>query len=76
MNRKTPYIVALFCLFTAYCKTPMPVTFHPDNFTNANGTAGSANMTNELPPKNNTVRIKHDTLKLPNDTVIVKPRSY
>jgi hypothetical protein len=56
----------------AYCKTPMPVTFNPDDQTNANGTPASAKSTYQLPPKNNNVRIKQDTLKLPNDTVIVR----
>jgi hypothetical protein len=47
----------------------MPITFNPDDHTNASGTAGSAKMTNQLPPKNNNVRIKADTIKLPNDTL-------
>lgn len=72
MKRNNLYVLGLFCLGIAYCKTPMPVTFNPDDFTNANGTAGSAKSTYELPPKNNNVRIKRDTLKLPNDTVIVR----
>jgi hypothetical protein len=29
-------------------------------------------MTNQLPPKNNNVRVKTDSIKLPNDTVRVK----
>jgi hypothetical protein len=69
MNRNTSFIVGLFCLCMAYCKSPMPITFNPDDHTNANGTAGSAKMTNQLPPKNNNVRIKADTIKLPNDTL-------
>jgi hypothetical protein len=72
MNRKTSYILALLCLCMNYCKTPMPVTFNPDDQTNANGTIGSAKQTNQLPPKNNNVRIKADTIKLPNDTVRTK----
>jgi len=56
----------------AYCKTPMPITFNPDDQTNANGTIGSAKQTNQLPPKNNNVRMKSDTIKLPNDTVRTK----
>ena len=69
MNRNTSFIIGLFCLGMTYCKGPMPVTFNPDDHTNANGTAGSAKMTNQLPPKNNNVRIKADTIKLPNDTL-------
>ena len=69
MNRNTSFICGLFCLCMAYCKSPMPITFNPDDHTNASGTAGSAKMTNQLPAKNNNVRIKADTIKLPNDTL-------
>jgi hypothetical protein len=69
MNRNTSFIFGMFCLCMAYCKSPMPITFNPDDHTNASGTAGSAKMTNQLPPKNNNVRIKADTIKLPNDTL-------
>ena len=72
MNRNTLYILGLFCICMAYCKTPMPITFNPDDQTNANGTIGSAKQTNQLPPKNNNVRMKSDTIKLPNDTVRTK----
>jgi hypothetical protein len=72
MDRHALYILGLFCLGMAFCKTPMPVTFNPDDYTNPKGTAASAKSTYELPPKNNNVRIKHDTIKLPNDTVIVR----
>jgi hypothetical protein len=54
------------------CKNPMSITANPDDHTNASGTAGSAKMTNQLPPKNNNVRVKTDSIKLPNDTVRVK----
>jgi hypothetical protein len=50
----------------------MPITANPDDHTNASGTAGSAKMTNELPAKNNNVRIKTDSIKLPKDTLRVK----
>jgi hypothetical protein len=56
----------------AACKSPMPITANPDDNTNAGGTAGSAKMTNQLPQKNNNVRVKTDTLKLPRDTTRVK----
>jgi hypothetical protein len=46
----------------------MPVTFNPDDHTNASGTAGSAKMTNQLPPKNNNVPLKLDSIKMPSDT--------
>jgi hypothetical protein len=69
MNRNAAFFFGLFCLCMAYCKSPMPITFNPDDHTNASGTAGSAKMTNQLPPKNNNVRMKADTIKLPNDTL-------
>jgi hypothetical protein len=69
MNQKSSYIVGLILLSMAHCKSPMPITANPDDHTNASGTAGSAKMTNQLPAKNNNVRIKSDTLKLPTDTL-------
>jgi hypothetical protein len=72
MKQKYSYILALVLLCMANCKSPMPVTFNPDDHTNASGTAGSAKMTNQLPAKNNNVRIKTDSIKLPNDTPRVK----
>jgi hypothetical protein len=72
MNRNTLYILALFCLSIAYCKTPMPITFNPDDQSNANGTIGSAKQTNQLPPKSDNMRMKFDTIKLPKDTVRTK----
>ncbi|SEN06589.1 hypothetical protein [Niastella yeongjuensis] len=45
---------------------------NPDDQTNAGGTLGSAKMTNQLTPKNNNVRVKPDTIKMPNDTLIIK----
>lgn len=69
MNRNAAYILGLFCLCMAYCKGPLPITMNPDDHTNASGTAGSAKMTNELPPKNNNVPMKLDTIKMPNDTL-------
>jgi hypothetical protein len=53
----------------ANCKTPMHITFNPDDQTNANGTIGSAKQTNQLPPKSDNMRMKSDTIKLPYDTV-------
>ena len=69
MNQKSSYMLGLMLLCMAYCKSPMPITANPDDHTNASGTAGSAKMTNQLPAKNNNVRIKPDTIKLPNDTL-------
>jgi hypothetical protein len=72
MNQKSLYILGFVILCIAYCKSPMPVTFNPDDHTNASGTAGSAKMTNQLPAKNNNVPIKSDSIKLPNDTLRTK----
>jgi hypothetical protein len=72
MKQKYSYLLVLVLLGLAYCKSPMPVTFNPDDHTNASGTAGSAKMTNQLPAKNNNVRIKTDSIKLPNDTARVR----
>ncbi|HUP12720.1 MAG TPA: hypothetical protein VM187_10920 [Niastella sp.] len=67
MKRYTPYIFGLMLLSLAYCKSPMPVTFNPDDHTNANGTPMSAKSTTQLPSKNNNVPMKLDTIKMPND---------
>jgi hypothetical protein len=69
MNQNSSYLVVLVILCMAYCKSPMPITANPDDHTNASGTAGSAKMTNQLPAKNNNVRIKSDSIKLPTDTL-------
>jgi hypothetical protein len=72
MKHKSSYMLGLVVLSLAYCKSPMTITANPDDQTNAAGTLGSAKMTTQLPPKNNNVRMKPDTIKLPNDTVIIK----
>jgi hypothetical protein len=72
MKQNALYMLGLVVLCMAYCKSPMPITANPDDQTNAAGTLGSAKMTTQLPPKNNNVRMKPDTIKLPNDTVIIK----
>lgn len=72
MNQRSSYMLGLVLLCMAYCKSPMPITANPDDHTNASGTAGSAKMTTQLPTKNNNVRIKPDTIKLPNDTLRTK----
>jgi hypothetical protein len=72
MKQNALYMLGLVVLCMAYCKSPMPITANPDDQTNASGTLGSAKMTTQLPPKNNNVRMKPDTIKLPNDTVIIK----
>jgi hypothetical protein len=69
MNQNSSFILGLVILCMAYCKSPMPITANPDDHTNASGTAGSAKMTNQLPTKNNNVRVKSDTIKLPNDSL-------
>ena len=68
MKRNALYIIGFLLLGMTYCKSPMPVTFNPDDQTNANGTPMSARSTNQLPPKNNNVPMKLDTIKLPSDT--------
>jgi hypothetical protein len=68
MKRNTLYISGFLLLSLAYCKSPMPVTFNPDDHTNASGTPMSAKSTNQLPPKNNNVPMKLDTIKMPADT--------
>lgn len=72
MKQRYSYLFVLVLLCMANCKGPMPVTFNPDDHTNASGTAGSAKMTNQLPEKNNNVPVKTDSIKLPNDTTRVK----
>ena len=69
MNQNSSFILGLVILCMAYCKSPMPITANPDDHTNASGTAGSAKMTYQLPAKNNNVRVKTDSIKLPNDTL-------
>jgi len=65
-------MLGLVFLGMAQCKTPMPITANPDDQTNAAGTLGSAKMTTQLPPKSNNVRVKPDTIKMPNDTMHLK----
>jgi hypothetical protein len=72
MKYKSSYTLGLVFLCLLACKSPMPITANPDDQTNASGTLGSAKMTNQLPPKNNNVRVRPDTIKLPNDTVRTK----
>ena len=62
------YIGSLLLLAMVACKGPMPVTANPDDHTNASGTAGSAKMTNQLPPKSDNMPIK-DSIRLPNDSL-------
>ena len=68
MKPNSLHIPGLLLLSLACCKSPMPVTFNPDDQTNANGTPMSAKSTNQLPPKNNKVPMKLDTIKMPADT--------
>lgn len=68
MKRNTLYILGFLLVGMAYCKSPMPVTFNPDDQTNANGTPMSAKSTMQLPPKNNNVPMKLDSIKMPRDT--------
>jgi len=76
MGNKSSYLIGLVILFMAYCKSPLTITANPDDQTNAAGTLGSAKMTTQMPPKSNNVRLKPDTIKLPNDTVIIKPSAH
>lgn len=76
MSKNSSYLAGLAFLFMVHCKTPMSITANPDDQTNAAGTLGSAKMTTQLPPKNNNVRLKPDTIKLPNDTVHIKPSEH
>jgi hypothetical protein len=69
--KRVTFILGLFAGIIS-CNSPMPITANPDDHTNASGTGGSAKMTNQLPPKNNNVRAKPDSIKLPNDTLRVK----
>jgi hypothetical protein len=62
------YIGSLLLVGMVACRE-MPVTANPDDNTNANGTAGSARMTNQLPPKADNMPVKNDTIRLPNDSL-------
>jgi hypothetical protein len=66
MKRNHLYLISL--LVCLACKSPMPVTFNPDDQTNANGTPMSAKSTTQLPPKNNNMPMKLDSIKMPRDT--------
>ena len=72
MKLKSAYIPGLVFMCLLACKTPFTITANPDDQTNTSGTLGSARMTTQMPPKNNNVRMKPDTIKMPNDTVIIK----
>lgn len=61
------YLCSLAMICLAACSEPMSVTANPSDHTNAGGTAGSAKMTNQLPPKADNMRVK-DTLRLPGDS--------
>lgn len=63
----------MIVLAAAACKEPMGITGNPDDQTATSGTAGSAKMTNQLPPKRDNVPLP-DTLRL-KDTLRVKKDS-
>jgi uncharacterized protein YcfL len=60
----------LVLLIAGACKSPMPITVNPDDQQGTSGTAGSAKMTYQLPPKPDNVKLP-DTMKL-RDTLRVK----
>jgi hypothetical protein len=60
------FFYSLLLLGMAACRE-MPITANPDDHTNANGTAGSARMTNQLPPKADNMPVR-DSLRLPKDS--------
>jgi hypothetical protein len=65
--KRISYIGCLLILAMA-CKGPMPVTANPDDHTNASGTAGSAKMTEQLPPKSDNMRVP-DSIRVPDDSL-------
>lgn len=63
-------IISIGCLLALVlaCKGPMPVTANPDDHTNASGTAGSAKMTEQMPPKSDNMPIP-DSIHPPDDSL-------
>ena len=60
---KSILFLTLLSLPILHCNTPKPITANPDNHTATSGTLGSAKMTNNLPEKSDTARIKSDSLR-------------
>ncbi|MBO9565168.1 MAG: hypothetical protein J7621_20495 [Niastella sp.] len=63
----------LILLAVAACKEPINITANPDDQTATSGTAGSAKMTNQLPPKRDNIKLP-DTLRM-KDTLPFKKDS-
>jgi hypothetical protein len=66
MKKLLPGIILL--LIISSCKSPISITANPDDQTSTSGTAGSAKMTTQLPPKPDNVKLP-DTLKMKRDTL-------
>jgi len=66
MKKLLPGIILL--LVVGGCKSPISITANPDDQTATSGTAGSAKMTTQLPPKPDNVKLP-DTLKMKRDTL-------
>jgi len=60
----------ILCWLIGSCESPVHITANPDDQTSSSGTAGSAKMTTQLPPKPDNMKLP-DSLKLP-DTAKVK----
>lgn len=59
MKKQLPLVMFIGVL--SYC-TPKHITSNPDDHAATSGTLGSAKMTNNLPPKQDTARQKKDSL--------------
>jgi hypothetical protein len=68
MKHITYISISGLLLLAVACKGPMPVTANPDDHTNAGGTAGSARMTEQLPPKSDNMRVP-DSIRPPDDSL-------
>ncbi|WEK34937.1 MAG: hypothetical protein P0Y53_20810 [Candidatus Pseudobacter hemicellulosilyticus] len=70
MKKLLPAIVLFISVIA--CNSPMTITANPDDQTATSGTAGSAKMTTQLPPKPDnrkipdSLRTKPDTMRPPN----------
>jgi hypothetical protein len=53
----------ILLLVVGSCKSPIAITANPDDQTATSGTAGSARMTTQLPPKRDNIKLP-DTLKM------------
>lgn len=55
------FFFGILTIMLAYC-SPKHITSNPDDHTATSGTLGSAKMTNDLPPKQDTAKIKKDSI--------------